>query len=142
MAWGFPLGLMNRIRELRVSRGETQKSAADTLGVAVTTWENWEAGRSSPSLETAFLLSSSYGVSLDWLVSGSSFKGSAIGSSVEFRNVPRVVGAVDWAYSCVLLFAVSRPGAKVASACLFRCPDLKLEVSVSRSSGGFLAVFS
>jgi transcriptional regulator with XRE-family HTH domain len=57
----------NRLRELRESKGETQKDCARELGVEYANYNKWENGK-SPNFETLCLIASHFGVSTDYLL--------------------------------------------------------------------------
>jgi transcriptional regulator with XRE-family HTH domain len=46
-----PEALATRIRTLRLQTGVSQATAANTAGVHVTSWRNWESGSKRPRLE-------------------------------------------------------------------------------------------
>ena len=57
----------SRLKIARESTGATQKEIATILKIATSTYTNYEAGRSEPSMETIALLAKMYEVSVDWL---------------------------------------------------------------------------
>lgn len=57
-----------RLREMRISRGYTQKTMADSINVAVRTYQNYEGGTRTPSYETLAILSNILDVSIDYLL--------------------------------------------------------------------------
>ena len=59
---------MNRIKELRESKGIQQKELAIDLGVTQPTISNWELGIKVPSARSTRKLAEYFGVSLDYLV--------------------------------------------------------------------------
>lgn len=59
---------MNRIRQLRKSRGLSQAQVAAELKVHQTAVSQWETGRTDPDIESARALSDFFGVSLDYLL--------------------------------------------------------------------------
>lgn len=52
--------LHKKIKELRIEAGETQKQLADYLGVDVTTYAHYEAGRRTPNVEKLKMLAQKY----------------------------------------------------------------------------------
>lgn len=60
----------NRIRALRREAGLTQREAAERIGVTYRTYQNYEAGASTPSSAVLSKLSSLFGISMDMLSSG------------------------------------------------------------------------
>lgn len=59
---------MNRIRQLRKTRGLSQAQVAAELNVHQTAVSQWETGRTDPDIESARALSDFFGVSLDYLL--------------------------------------------------------------------------
>lgn len=45
-----------RLKELRAEKGYSQKAVADRLGLPVSTYANWEQGRTEPSIFDLFQL--------------------------------------------------------------------------------------
>ena len=61
---------MNRIKELRESKGVQQKEMAIDLGVTQPTISNWELGIKVPSAKNTRMLADYFGVSVDYLLGG------------------------------------------------------------------------
>jgi len=59
---------MNRIKELRESKGIQQKELALDLGVTQPTISNWELGIKIPSAKSTRKLADYFGVSVDYLL--------------------------------------------------------------------------
>lgn len=59
-----------RLRYLRMANRLTQREVADILKIHRTTYAYYETGRSNPDLETLTALSRIFGVSIDFLVTG------------------------------------------------------------------------
>lgn len=59
-----------RLRYLRMANRLTQREVADILKIHRTTYAYYETGRSNPDLETLSALSRIFGVSIDFLVTG------------------------------------------------------------------------
>lgn len=59
-----------RIKSLRVKEGLNQATFAQSLGVKVTQYNNWETGLRQPSVAAAIKICETYGVTLDWLFRG------------------------------------------------------------------------
>ena len=57
-----------KLREARVSAGQTQEKVAETIGVSRQTISNWENNRSYPDIISVLSLSDLYHVSLDTLL--------------------------------------------------------------------------
>lgn len=60
--------IVNRVRELRVAAGMTQKDLADQLGVTVPTVSKWELGQRTPELERVFRMTLIFGVPIEEIV--------------------------------------------------------------------------
>lgn len=56
-----------RLKELRLKKGLTQKDIADLVHVNRVTYTNWEKGNREPSFENLVKLADLLEVSLDWL---------------------------------------------------------------------------
>ncbi len=63
-----------RLRYLRMANRLTQREVADILKIHRTTYAYYETGRSNPDLETLSVLSRIFGVSVDFLVNGTTEK--------------------------------------------------------------------
>lgn len=61
----------NKIKELRISKNLTQQQLADELHVTKQAISKWEKGRSVPDITSVELLSSFFGVSVDYLINDS-----------------------------------------------------------------------
>lgn len=59
---------MNRFRELRKTKGLSQRGLAERLNVSQTAVSQWETGRSYPDVPTMFEFADLFGVSLDYLL--------------------------------------------------------------------------
>ena len=57
-----------RIRQLRTSRGMTQKQLADILGICEVSFQRYEYGTARPILDKLIALADYFDVSLDFLV--------------------------------------------------------------------------
>lgn len=58
----------NKIKELRISKNLTQQQLADELHVTKQAISKWEKGKSIPDITSIELLSSFFGVSVDYLI--------------------------------------------------------------------------
>jgi transcriptional regulator with XRE-family HTH domain len=58
-----------RLKEIRVDRGDTQKEIAQLLGVNARTWQNYEDGSSKPGMDICEKLVR-LGYSATWLLTG------------------------------------------------------------------------
>ncbi len=61
----------NKIKELRISKNLTQQELADELHVTKQAISKWEKGKSVPDIASIELLSSFFGVSVDYLINDS-----------------------------------------------------------------------
>ena len=59
---------MIRLLELRVEKGFTQRDMARELNVSQGTYNNWENGRTQPSIEQLIILAGLFSVSVDYLI--------------------------------------------------------------------------
>lgn len=59
---------MNRLLELRTYEGLTQRDVAKALFVSQGTYNNWENGKTEPSIEQLIALSQFFGESIDYIV--------------------------------------------------------------------------
>ena len=60
--------LNQRLKELRIRDGVTQRDIADRIGVATRNIQNFEYGTARPKLENLISLADFFNVSLDYLV--------------------------------------------------------------------------
>jgi transcriptional regulator with XRE-family HTH domain len=60
-----------RLKQLRLEKGLTQKEVADLVKVNRVTYTNWEKGNREPSFEKLFLLAESLGTNIDYLLGNS-----------------------------------------------------------------------
>ncbi len=56
-----------RIKQLRISKNETQKELAEAIGVSVMAVSKYENGLSVPSDDTKVKIARHYRVSVEWL---------------------------------------------------------------------------
>jgi len=61
---------VNRIVMLIDNRGMTAKELCERLKLDITTVSSWKKGKSKPTIETLIGISSIFGVSIDWLLTG------------------------------------------------------------------------
>ena len=59
---------MNRLLELRTYEGLTQRDVAKALFISQGTYNNWENGKTEPSVEQLIALSKFFGESIDYIV--------------------------------------------------------------------------
>lgn len=63
----------SRLREIRESKGLTQKEAARKLHIGYTKYNHYETGRNEPDIDTIILLARFYHVSTDYLMGNDDF---------------------------------------------------------------------
>lgn len=61
-------GFSSRVKELRLSKGLTQKQAAEHFEVGLRHWQKYEAGEFYPTVDGLIALADYFDVSLDYLV--------------------------------------------------------------------------
>lgn len=66
--------LSDRIQYLRQKAGLTQSQLAKQLNISASTEGMYEQGRRTPNLDTLIAIAKVFGVSLDYLITGSDFK--------------------------------------------------------------------
>ena len=59
---------MNRLLELRTEKNLSQRAVAKSLYISQGTYNNWENGRTQPSIEQLIELSKLFSVSVDYLL--------------------------------------------------------------------------
>ncbi|MCI8283955.1 MAG: helix-turn-helix transcriptional regulator [Firmicutes bacterium] len=57
----------DRLKELRKNSTFTQKELANNLGISVTAYQYYEAGKNQPSIENLIKLADMFNVTLDYL---------------------------------------------------------------------------
>ena len=60
--------LSSNLKLLKVKKPYKQKEIADFVGVTVSTWSNYEVGRSEPKLEDLVKISDFFGITVDTLL--------------------------------------------------------------------------
>ncbi len=65
---------MERLRQLRMDKGVTQRALADYLGVDRTTYVKYENGQSVPNISSLLMLSQYFDVSVDYLLENTNTK--------------------------------------------------------------------
>lgn len=63
LAMGFP----ERLKELRLKKGLTQKEIAEEFGIKQPNYQQWESGKRKPSSETLEKFANFFGVTMDYL---------------------------------------------------------------------------
>ena len=59
---------MKRLYELRTEKGLSQRGMAANFNVSQGTYNNWENGKTQPSIEQLVSIADFFGVSIDYLV--------------------------------------------------------------------------
>lgn len=86
--------LAKRIRMARLISGLKQSDIADAIGVARSTVNEWEAGRSEPSATRLFALARTTGQALDWFAD---YRSEGWGfESLRAHNCVETVDAQFW----------------------------------------------
>jgi len=57
-----------RLKELRLNKGDTQKIIADYLGIIPHAYQKYEYGEREPNIDKLIAIAEYFDVSLDWLV--------------------------------------------------------------------------
>ena len=57
-----------RLRQMRMKRGFTQQRLADTLGIALRSYQCYETGTRTPNYDLLVLIADTLNVSLDYLM--------------------------------------------------------------------------
>jgi len=81
----------NNLKALRAKKGYKQAEIADSIGVTVSTWSNYEVGKSEPNLEILIKISNFFGISLDSLLSKTG--AGADSPNPENREKPSAIDA-------------------------------------------------
>ena len=82
---------MERLRELRLKRGMTQKYVALTLGVKGPSVSNWESGKTTPTTENVAALAKLYNVSVDYLLGRDEEQPKSMEDSERQRYVSKLI---------------------------------------------------
>ncbi|MGT2907790.1 helix-turn-helix domain-containing protein [Streptococcus dentiloxodontae] len=61
------MGFPERLKELRLKKGLTQKEVAEEFGIKQPNYQQWEAGKRKPTSETLQKFADFFGVSMDYL---------------------------------------------------------------------------
>ena len=81
--------LSGRLKQLRKEHHLTQQNVADRLGVKMRTYQYYESDTDTahrPDLETLVVLADLYGVSVDYLISGTDISQAAASDDRSRRN--------------------------------------------------------
>ena len=63
-----------RLKELRESKGLTQKEVAEIIGYSEISYARYENGKREPSLNTLLTMSKYFNVSINYLITGKEFQ--------------------------------------------------------------------
>lgn len=72
-----------RIKLLRQRNGETQEKLSEKLGISLSMLKQVESGRKGVSIELLILLASHFGVSMDYIILGSTTRKADIKSQLH-----------------------------------------------------------
>ena len=61
------MGFPERLKELRLRKGLTQKEIAEVVGIKQPNYQQWESGKRKPSSETLEKFANFFGVTMDYL---------------------------------------------------------------------------
>ena len=61
------MGFPERLKELRLTKGLTQKEIAEEFGIKQPNYQQWESGKRKPSSETLEKFADFFGVTMDYL---------------------------------------------------------------------------
>lgn len=83
---------MNKLLELRTYEGLTQRDVAKALFVSQGTYNNWENGKTEPSIEQLMALSRFFGESIDYIVGNSvdSVRSAAIKKGEKEKYIEKI----------------------------------------------------
>lgn len=99
----------SKIRELRISKNLTQQQLADELHVTKQAISKWEKGKSIPDITSIELLSSFFGVSVDYLINDDieEVKTKMAGASSKRINKLSVILISALAFMTAVVIALS-----------------------------------
>lgn len=80
------LKIGERLKELRLKKGESQRDAANNLKMPVSTYSNYENGNRVPKADTLKKIARYFDVSMDWLLSG----GTLEAARLSFERDPNI----------------------------------------------------
>lgn len=80
--------LAQRIAQLRKAAGINQQQLAEALHISASTEGMYEQGRRTPSLDVLVAMARHFGVSLDYLITGSEFSGQPKTPPVSLTEPP------------------------------------------------------
>ena len=71
------MGFPERLKELRLKKGLTQKEIAEEFGIKQPNYQQWESGKRRPTSETLEKFANFFGVTMDYLS----------GNEEDFENI-------------------------------------------------------
>ena len=74
------------IKEIRLSKGLSQKRLSECIGVSQSSIDYWERGKRTPSIEACIKLADYFGVSIDSLVRGSNSSGCLVSRLSGYKD--------------------------------------------------------
>ena len=83
-----PLGLKERLKQLRLSRQRTLEEVGRSVGAEKQTVHGWESGKSKPSLEAIVKLAAYYGITTDALLGVSQAQSEKIHNLSQLFSTP------------------------------------------------------
>ena len=83
-----PLGLKERLKQLRISRQRTLEEVGRAVGAEKQTVHGWESGKSKPSLEAITKLAAYYGITTDLLLGVSPEQAGKISNLAQLFSAP------------------------------------------------------
>ena len=88
---------MIRLLELRQEKGLTQREVAKAMFVSQGTYNNWENGRTQPSIEQLVALSKLFGESIDYLVgNGSSERQDTTLNKTDRETATEIIKEIEF----------------------------------------------
>ena len=100
--------IKNKIKELRISKKLTQQQLADKLHVTKQAISKWEKGKSIPDITSVELLSSFFGVSVDYLVNdGAEIKHETTTADRKNKLIVVLISALVVMFAAVVALSVT-----------------------------------
>ena len=100
--------IKNKIKELRISKNLTQQQLADKLHVTKQAISKWEKGKSIPDITSVELLSSFFGVSVDYLVNdGAEIKHETTTADRKNKLMVVLISALVVMFAAVVALSVT-----------------------------------
>ncbi len=86
---------MIRLFELRMEQGFSQREIAKMLNVSQGTYNNWENGKTQPSIEDLIEISRIFKVSVDYLIGNQVVEEPGLEEESSLRKVYRSIQKLD-----------------------------------------------